>query len=103
VWYKAIDKVERGIISIAIKVIDEVKSNLLTLQLVRIIAKLRDASKNGFLKHIEDFGTMKARTIGDQAAIFGYKSRDELIRNLDFVRYLAFLDYNQPIGWRIFK
>ena len=35
------------------------------------------------------------------AVVFGYKQVDELLRDLGFVRYLAFLDYNQPIGWRI--
>ena len=103
VWYNAIDKIERGIISIAIKVVDEVKSSLLKTQLVRIIAKLRDAHKSGFFKHLEEFGMRRARTIRDQAAVFGYKPRDELVRDLDFVRYITFLDYNQPIGWRIIK
>jgi hypothetical protein len=45
----------------------------------------------------------RARMIRDQAAVFGYKHLDELVRDLGFVRYLAFLDHNQPIGWRIHK
>jgi len=103
VWYSAIDNVERGILSISVKVIDEVRSSLLNIQLVRIIAKLRAAFKSGFVRHLEAFGMVRARTIRDQAAVFGYKRLDELVRDLGFVRYLAFLDYNQPIGWKIYK
>jgi hypothetical protein len=103
VWYSAIDNVERGILSISAQVVDEVRSSLLNIQLVRIIAKLRDACKSGFVRHLEAFGMVRARTIRDQAAVFGYKRLDELVRDLGFVRYLAFLDYYQPIGWRIYQ
>ena len=101
VWYSALDSLERGILSISARIIDDVKSSVLNVQLVNILAKLRNACKSGFVRHLEDFGMVRARTIRDQARVFGYKYLDELVRDLGFVRYLAFLDYNQPIGWRI--
>jgi hypothetical protein len=103
VWFSAIDNVERGILSISIMVIGKVKSVLLNVQLVRIIAKLRDAGRNGFIRHLEDFGMERARAIRDQAAGFGYKNLDELVQDISFVRYVAFLDYNQPIGWKVYS
>ena len=101
VWYSALDSLERGILSISARIIDDVKSSVLNVQLVKIIAKLKNACKSGFMRHLEGFGMRRARAIRDQAAAFGYKGLNELVRDLGFARYVAFLDYNQPIGWRI--
>ena len=103
VWFSTLDAVERGILYISGKVIDDVKSNILNAQLVRIIAKLRDVCKSGFVKHLERFGTDRVRTIQVQATSFGYEWADNLFSDFGFVRYLIFLDWNQPIGWRIYR
>ena len=102
VWYRALDSVERGILSISAKIIDTVKSDVLNYQLVRIIAKLRDAFKSGFVRHFERFGLERVRVIQGQAYSFGYGGAKELSRDMGFIKYLVFLDYNQPIGWRIY-
>lgn len=103
VWFSALDATERGILYISGKVIDDVKSTILNTQLVRIIAKLRDACKSGFVKHLEQFGMVRVRTIRVQATSFGYEWADSLLSDFSFVRYLMFLDWNQPIGWRIYR
>jgi hypothetical protein len=102
VWYKALDSVERGILSIAAKIIDSVKSDVLNFQIVKIIAKLRDASKSNFVKLFEQHGMERGRIIQSQAYIFGYNGASELLKDNGFIKYLTFLDYHQPIGWRIY-
>jgi hypothetical protein len=99
VWFKALDGVERGILSLASQIIDTVRSSILSVQLVKIIAKIRDACKGGFIKHLEQFGMTRVRVIQAQAFSFGYEGAKMLSNDFDFVRYLAFLDFNQPIGW----
>ncbi len=102
VWYSALDCVERGILSISAKVIEGVKSSLLNIQIVRIIAKLRDACKSGFVRHMERYGVERVRVVQAEAARLGYLGAAALSRDLGFIRYLMFLDFNQPIGWRIY-
>ena len=103
VWYSALDVVERGILSLASYILDSVQSNVLSAQLVNIIAKIRDACKSGFIKHLERFGMARVRVIQAQAFSFGYEGAKTLSSDFDFVRYLSFLDFNQPIGWGAFK
>jgi hypothetical protein len=102
VWFSALDGLERGILSISAKIIDGVKSTLLNVEIVRIIAKLRDACKSGFVRHLERFGVERVRAVQAEAARLGYVGAAALSRDLGFIRYLMFLDYNQPIGWRIY-
>ena len=103
VWYSALDVVERGILSLASYILDSVQSNVLSVQLVKIIAKIRDACKSGFIKHLERFGMARVGVIQAQAFSFGYEGAKTLSNDLDFVRYLIFLDFNQPIGWGTFS
>ncbi|MGD0804213.1 MAG: hypothetical protein ABSA11_09090 [Candidatus Bathyarchaeia archaeon] len=102
VWYSALDGLERGILSISARIIDDVKSSLLNVQLVRIIAKLRDACKSGFVRHLERYGVERVRVVQGEAFRLGYLGAGVLSKDLGFIRYLMFLDYNQPIGWRIY-
>jgi hypothetical protein len=102
VWYSALDSLERGILSISARIIDDVKSSVLNVQLVKIIAKLRDACKSGFVRHLERYGLERAHVVQAGAERIGYLGAVGLVRDLGFIRYLMFLDYNQPIGWRIY-
>jgi len=100
VWFSALDVVERGILSLSVRVVDSVRSSLLTIQLVKILAKLRDASKCGFVRHLERFGLERVRAVQAQAEAFGCEWAESLVGDFGFVRYLIFLDYYQPICWR---
>ena len=101
VWFSALDSLERGILYITSNIIDNVKDTLLNTQLVRIIVKLKDAFKSRFVKHFEEFGVQRVRAIQVYAYSFGYRGAKDLSKDLDFIRYLTFLDFYQPIGWRI--
>ena len=45
VWYRVLDRVERGIVDLTIVFVEKVQSQVLAKELVKILAKLRDASK----------------------------------------------------------
>lgn len=102
VWYSALDGLERGILSISAHIIDSVKSSVLNVQLVNIIAKLREACKSGFVRHMERFGFKRARIVQTNAERICYLGAAGLVKDLRFIEYLMFIDYNQPIGWRIY-
>ena len=101
VWYKALDRVERGILSLTVRIVDRVDSAVLGVVLVKIVRKLRDALKSEFARRMEEFGLRKARTIATQAMEWGYLAARSWTSNLGFVRYLTMIDMNKPTGFGV--
>jgi hypothetical protein len=100
-WYSHLDEIERGILSLAAKIIENVKSDLLNSQILQIIVKLREASKSPFVKQVELYGRVRAEAIRKQGLSFGYKGSCKILGDRNFIRYLLFLNYYQPPQWRI--
>ena len=101
VWYRALDRVERGILSLTARVVDRVESAILGVELVKIMRKLRDALKSGFVRRMEEFGFIRARMLARQAAAWGYYAARGWASDLGFVRYLTLIDMNKPTGFGI--
>ena len=100
VWYSTLDNLERGILTVAARVIDEVKSTLLNVQLVKIIAKLKEASLGRLARQIRDFGGRRAKEISLIGVRFGSSYARGWVDD-GFARYFAFISLNLPIGWSI--
>lgn len=98
VWWSALDSLERGILTVAARIIDEVKSALLNVQLVGIIAKLKEASLGTLARRIRDFGERRAREISLLGIVLSSRVAGTWV-NEDFARYLAFMSLNAHIGW----
>jgi len=101
VWYSALDRVERGIIVLTSRVVDVVRSVKLGVEIVMILAKLREAFKSRFVRHMESYGLEEARKVAGQAAAFGNEEAEAWIYDFSFARYLTFMDLNRPSGWGI--
>ena len=101
VWYKALDSLERGLISLACRVIDRVESVVLGREIVKIMRKLVDSMKSGFVRRIEEYGYFKAREIVDQVNCWDQSYSPNWSLKIDFVRYLALIEYNWPSGYGI--
>jgi hypothetical protein len=101
VWYRAIDRLERGIFNLTTQIVDRVESELLGVELVKILSKLSDAMKSGFVRCMEEFGFRRARMVAGQAVSFGYASAEAWARDEGLVRYLAFLKMNELPGWTL--
>ena len=99
VWYRVLDRLERGILTLASRVVDEVKDAALGVELVKIIAKIRDATSSRFVRHVETFGVLQVRAVCGHALGFGYTGAGSWASEEGFARYLGFLDFNQPVGW----
>ena len=99
VWYRALDRLERGILTLASRVVDEVMDSALGVELVKIIAKIRNATASRFVRHVETFGVLQARVVCGQALGFGFAGARSWALDEGFARYLGFLDFNQPVGW----
>jgi hypothetical protein len=97
VLYRALDRVEQGILSLAGNLVDTVRSEELGVEIVKILAKLQEAMKSGFQRYIETYGVKKAQNLIKQAEQFGYNL---CWLSMKYARYLAFIDYNNPVGWK---
>jgi hypothetical protein len=103
VWWRALDSLERGIFDLTTRLLDDVRSVLLQVQIVRILAKLRKSLRSGFVRHLEDHGMERLRQVCRSAEAIGCGFTDSLRHDHGFLRFLIFLDYNQPIGWGIYQ
>ena len=99
IWYRVLDRVERGIVDLTIRFVDSVKSRILAGQLDNILAKLMDAAKSAFTRYVEGYGVAKMREVvctaiglGSEAAV-GWLSPG-------FAMWFALNDMHNPVGWR---
>ena len=100
VLYGALDGVERGILYLCTRVVDEVSSPVLCVQLVEIVSRLREAMKNAFTRHVESYGFKRVIQLVDQAKAIGCKRASEWLHDMSYIRYLTFINFNQPIGYQ---
>ena len=95
VWYRVLDRVERGIIDLTARVVEKVGSSVLGVELVKILGKLRGAMKSEFVKHVEEFGIGRARVLTQQALDWGYGGGINWASDIGFVKYLTAMDMNK--------
>jgi len=100
VLYRALDGLERGILYLSSRLVDEVSSLTLLEQLAEIVTKLEYALQSGYQRHVEEYGVGKLVKIVLQAVRFGYRDAAKWIGDRGFAGYLAVLDLNQPAGYR---
>jgi hypothetical protein len=98
VWYRVLDGIERGIVNLTISVVEGVRSPTLFRELSKILVKLREALKNAFTRHLEEYGYRKALGIIKIALSFG---NEEALRweVASIAKLLAVNNYNDPVGW----
>ena len=99
VLFHALDEVERGILYLCTRVVDKVSSPVLGVQLVEIVSKLVEAFKGEFTRHVESYGYRRVVQIVGQAVAMGYKVAYTWLSDKEFIKYLSFLDFNQPMGY----
>jgi len=101
VWYKALSQVERALLDLTVKVVDRVESVVLGVELVKILVKLRNAAKGGFIRRMEEYGVLQARRISSKAVEWGHKIAASWSTNIGFIRYLTIMDVNKPMGYGV--
>ena len=99
VWYRSLDGIERGILSLAARVVERVDSEVLGVVLVKIIAKLNDDLKGVFVRRMETFGFRRIKKIIGMAQLWGNDSAGLWGRDVGFVRYLTIMCLNSKAGF----
>ena len=98
VYHRALDRLERGILDLSTRLLDEVRNLVLLEQLFEIVNKLEEAVKSRYQRHMEAFGARRVTVIILQALKFGYKDAVNWLRGGNFVEYLTAMDLNSPNG-----
>jgi hypothetical protein len=99
VWFKALDGLERGILSLSVRVLDSAASvSCLGKVLSVIVAKIEDALKGVFERRLEGYGLRRAAEITELAVKLGCHSARGWLGD-SFARYVTFMSLNTPIGW----
>ena len=99
VWFRVLDRTERGILTLASRVVDRVRSSLLGRVLVGIIAKLNRGLKGEFRCLLESFGCSRVRVLVGQARMLGSGVAQDWLGDEGFARYLTVLEFNASPGW----
>ena len=100
VWHSALDKLDRGILNLTIKLVEDVKSSTLGVAVTRILARLVEACKSPLVRYFEEHGYDKLRNIVEIAVSFGSRVASEWLTDHDFAWYISVNNYNNPIGWK---
>ena len=98
-WYRVLDRVERGIFNLTIRLFDSVKSRVLASELAKILAKLRDGVKSAFTRHVEEYGVRQMWRNIEYVKDLGSDLAASWI-SMEYAIWLASNNYNNPIGWK---
>ena len=98
VWF-ALSRLERGVVELTIRYVDEVKSGVLSLVIGRIICKILKALRSPFLAKAERVGYEVADAVSRIAVSWGYVEASAWKRDLGFVRYLGVNAVSNNSGW----
>ena len=89
VWFKALSRVERGIIDLTIRCVERIRSHALMKTVLAIIDKLLRTLEESYLKKVERAGREIARKICEIAWKWGNSHALTWKYDINFVRFLG--------------
>ena len=90
VWFRTLNRVERGIIDLTVRYVDSIKSTKLAKVLTAIIEKLQMTIESMADKLTRTVGLPLARKMSNIAVSWGNRSASKWAEDHAFARYLAF-------------
>ncbi|MFQ5758502.1 MAG: hypothetical protein ACE5IF_02345, partial [Candidatus Bathyarchaeia archaeon] len=100
IWFKILDRAERAIVDLTIRVVKEVRSRTLKEMLMTISEKLTEAMESQVVKFTKTIGRPLAQKIARFAFSWGNREALKWTKDPSFMRYLTIMQINTP---RIFK
>jgi hypothetical protein len=93
-WFRVLDRVERGVVDLTVKFIDDIKSAKLAKVLVAILEKLRIAGEGAVDRLVRTLGFSLAKKVSALAVGLGYVSACSWAVDVGFARFLAVMQLN---------
>lgn len=99
VWFKALNRIDRTLFDLAVKVVDAVRGRKLAEALLSIVRKLEEALENGISKAVKEVGLPLARKLSLIAQRWGNHGAGGWASDVSFARFLAIMHINSPSPW----
>ncbi len=100
VWFKALQRIDRVLFDLTIRVVDTIRSAKLIKSLLLLTRKLEDAIKSSFSIRLRKIGLPLAQKISFTAQKIGNISAGEWASDSSFAIFLAVMQVN---NFKIFK
>ena len=94
VWFKALDRIDRVLVNLIIKLNKSIRSRTLAERLLAITTKLQRAFEDKISRATREIGYPLAYKISLLAAKWGHKSAFNWPDDVSFARYLAVMRIN---------
>ena len=89
VWFRALSRVERGIVDLTTRCVERVRSPVLARTIFAIINKILKTLESGFLEKVNKVGSAVAEKVCRIALGWGNVSASSWRRDVDFIRFLG--------------
>jgi len=96
VWFRVLDRAERAIVDLTIRIVKTVRSSTLKEMLMIISKKLMDAMESQIQKITETVGRLLAQKIARLAFSWGNRRALKWAKNPSFIRYLSMMEAWTP-------
>lgn len=100
VWFRALRRIDRALIDLAIRVVSNVRSIILARSILALVRKLDGIMENRVSRAVREVGFPLARKFSLSAQKWGNASAESWASDLPFARFLAVIYINDP---KIFK
>lgn len=95
-WYRRLNVTERALLSLAVRIVKEIRSNVLSRSLASIVDKLRFKTEGGSAARLHNLGQGLAERISRIAYRWGNSSAAKWSVDDGFARFLTILYIHKP-------
>ena len=95
VWFKALRRIDRVLVELTIKVVDNIRSPNLAKSLLAIAGKLEEFKQSKFLRTFRSIGFPVAERTSQIALGWGNATADAWADDAGFARYWAVMKLNE--------
>ena len=96
IWFRELTAIERSLVNLTIRVVDEVKSSRLSRLLGLIVQRLEEALESKFLRRAWEMGRELARRFARIAYSWGNVKALSWVRDSAYILYLGVSSMNAP-------
>jgi hypothetical protein len=90
VWFRALNRVERGVLDLTVKFVDKIRSATLATVVTAILDKLTLAMESTVDRLVRTVGMSLAQKVSTIAVSWGNRLAQKWANDRDFARFLAF-------------
>lgn len=95
VWFRVLFKVERSVVNLTVRYLNQIRSFRLSLVIGRVVCKLLEAFKGRFVRRVERVGSDIAEKISKIAVGWGYVRASSWKHDSSFIRFLGINGINE--------